>query len=318
MSEENSKGTASAGVAGEGPVFCYKDPRLLMTFPGRLFVRVLSYVMYLVTAATAASFLLSGVWGLRYAGIFLALFLFDRFLHLNEGDKPLIELPKRGRVNMASYLRPKAFAALERAFDRSMITKQNFFLETAHQLLNLSDIEEGLKRLDVKPEEFKQKTEAFLGESSKSGEWSAISKEDRLANAETLVLLALEQAMGASHNFIESSDLFSAMPLVKNEAMSRLFNIFGIEVGDLERAMIFSSLGHSMSRRIPVTLGGFFVFGAPKIRHRIMNRAWTSRPTPTLDKYSTDFTDLARQNQTGFLSVTKRSLNGWWKCWRGR
>ncbi len=32
-----------------------------------------------------------------------------------------------------------------------------------------------------------------------------------------------------------------------------------------------------------------------------MNRAWTSRPTPTLDKYGIDFTDLARDSQVGFL-----------------
>jgi ATP-dependent Clp protease ATP-binding subunit ClpC len=32
-----------------------------------------------------------------------------------------------------------------------------------------------------------------------------------------------------------------------------------------------------------------------------MNRAWTSRPTPMLDRYGTDLTDLARQSQAGFL-----------------
>ncbi len=30
-----------------------------------------------------------------------------------------------------------------------------------------------------------------------------------------------------------------------------------------------------------------------KIKHRIMNRAWTARPTPTLDRFSYDITDLA-------------------------
>lgn len=32
-----------------------------------------------------------------------------------------------------------------------------------------------------------------------------------------------------------------------------------------------------------------------------MNRAWTSRPTPILDQYSTDLTDLAREEKIGFL-----------------
>ncbi len=300
MKEESNKITAQGNTSGRDLVLYYKDPRFLMTLPGRLFVRVLSYIGYLVLTATAAAFFLSGIWGLRYAGMLLVLFLLDRFLHMSEADRPLIELPKKGEVNLASYLQPKAFAALEKAFDRSSITKQNFFLETTRQLLNFSDTKEGLKRLDVKPEEFKQKTELLLGDSSKSEEWSTLSREDRFAKAEALVLLAFGRAEEASHGFIELSDLFSAMPLVKDDTTARLFNTFGIEAGDLERALIFGSLGRTMGRRIPGTLGGF-VLNAPKIRHRIMNRAWTSRPTPTLDRYATDFTDLARQSQVGFL-----------------
>jgi ATP-dependent Clp protease ATP-binding subunit ClpA len=48
-------------------------------------------------------------------------------------------------------------------------------------------------------------------------------------------------------------------------------------------------------------LGGFAPEGRHVVEHRIMNRAWTSRPTPTLDKYGIDFTDLARDREAGFL-----------------
>lgn len=300
MADTPHQGKMSAGSDGAGRDFYYEDPRFFMTLPGRMFVRILSYVGYLVMIASAASFVLWGVSGVRYLGILLALFLFDRFVHLNEGDKPLVELPRRGRINLAGYLRPRAFGALERAFDRSTLTKQNLFLEIMRQLSALSEIRDGLKRLDVKPEEFGQKLESFLGESSKSGEWPALSKEGRLQKLEMLALSALGEATEAGHNFIEPSDLFSAMPLVKDDVVARLFNIFGIEAGDLGRALIFGSIGRSLSRRVPGTLGGFVLSG-PKIRHRIMNRAWTARPTPTLDRYSTDFTDLARQSQAGFL-----------------
>jgi ATP-dependent Clp protease ATP-binding subunit ClpC len=52
---------------------------------------------------------------------------------------------------------------------------------------------------------------------------------------------------------------------------------------------------------LPLSLGGFVFDTHRTIRHRIMNRAWTSRPTPTLDRYGTDFTDLARDGQIGFM-----------------
>jgi ATP-dependent Clp protease ATP-binding subunit ClpC len=292
----NKKGDAEQSSLGERIYF--NDPRLLMTLGGRMTARVLSYVSYLVLAAALVTFIMSDLTWMKAAGIFLALFLGDRVMHLNEADKQLTELPKRGMVNLADYLQPKAFSALEKAFDRSSITLHNFFIETVLQLLDFEEIKDGLRRLDVKADEFKQKAEELLnvGLQDKA---TAPQKEERLKQVGLLVANALEQALSSSHRFIEPSDLFSAAAMVEDEAASRLFNVFSIGAGDLERALIFASISRKLGR-LPNTLGGF-VLSAPRIRHRIMNRAWTSRPTPTLDKYSTDFTDLARQNQMGFL-----------------
>ena len=47
-------------------------------------------------------------------------------------------------------------------------------------------------------------------------------------------------------------------------------------------------------------MGGFA--GSPyALKHRVINRAWTARPTPTLDRFGTDFTDMARSGLVGFL-----------------
>ena len=47
-------------------------------------------------------------------------------------------------------------------------------------------------------------------------------------------------------------------------------------------------------------MGGFA--GSPyALKHRVINRAWTARPTPTLDRFGTDFTDMARAGLVGFL-----------------
>ena len=42
-------------------------------------------------------------------------------------------------------------------------------------------------------------------------------------------------------------------------------------------------------------------YSVPANRHRTMNRAWTARPTPLLDAYAEDLTDLARLGVVGFL-----------------
>ncbi|OGY99827.1 MAG: hypothetical protein A2945_02425 [Candidatus Liptonbacteria bacterium RIFCSPLOWO2_01_FULL_52_25] len=271
-----------------------RDPRLSMTLPGRLFVRIAANVSYVLFIMAGATFLLTGLPWLRAIGGFLFIFFVDRVMHRGQADRPLDEFPKLGKVNVAQYIRPGAFSVIERAFDRSVITKRSFYLEMTRELLHFSDVKRGLERLDVKPDEFRQKAEELLSGSTEPG-----TKKDLVAKAEALVLRALPQAFNAGHLFVEVNDLFVAMPGVREEGVSRLFTLFSVEEKDLEKAMIFGELS-KRTRRLPNTVAGF-VLHAPRIRHRIMNRAWTSRPTPTLDKYATDLTDLARVEEVGFL-----------------
>ena len=62
----------------------FGDPRLNMTIAGRMFVRIGTYVGYLVWIAAAGTFILSALGWLRALGIFFALVLLDRLGHLGE------------------------------------------------------------------------------------------------------------------------------------------------------------------------------------------------------------------------------------------
>jgi ATP-dependent Clp protease ATP-binding subunit ClpC len=127
--------------------------------------------------------------------------------------------------------------------------------------------------------------------------------ENYPAMIESLAARAFVSAVSAGHEFINPADLFSALPGLGNESLDRLFLVFAIEEGDLERALIFSALsgGGGFFARLPSVLGGFAPETHHVMAHRIMNRAWTSRPTPTLDKYGMDLTDAARDREVGFL-----------------
>lgn len=277
----------------------FDDPRLRMTIPGRFVVRVAAYVTYLVLLSAALVFLTSDLMWIRLLGVGIALFLADRLLRIGEADRPLIEMPKEGLVNLASYMRPRAFSVIEAAFDRGVITGRNVFLEAVKELLTLPEIFEALRRIDVTPESFRKKLEEFL-ETEKHNSYA--SKQELLSAVDELARESYLNACFEEHRFIETADIFAALAGRREEVIQRLFHAFEISPDDVNKALIFSSVGPRRTLgRIPRALGGFTLGGHRRIRHRIMNRAWTSRPTPTLDQYSVDFTDLARMGDIGFL-----------------
>jgi ATP-dependent Clp protease ATP-binding subunit ClpC len=279
--------------------FYFDDPRLRMTIAGRIVVRVVSYISYLVLAVATFVCLLSyDIRSLFYLGVFLLLVVADLFFHRGQGDMPISEMvrePQGAKVNLAEVMDGAAFNVLERAVDRSVIMKNSFLLELTSRLFDLPQIEDGLRRLDVNPKEFKAKLEALMEEPA--------APENYLSMVEPLAIHAFSSAVSAGHDFIKPADFFSALPAMGNERLDRLFLLFNIEEGDLERALIFSALaaGRGFFGRLPSALGGFAMETHHVVQHRIMNRAWTSRPTPTLDKYGMDLTDMARDSQVGFL-----------------
>ncbi len=280
--------------------FYFSDPRLRMTVVGRSLIRTFSSIFLLFTVVAVFTLLISGITWLWYLAFIVIIFLIDYFAHRNEGRRFLSEIPTKGRVNLAGYLKLSVFRTIEKAFTEASVGGGDFYLEIFKKLLGHKGIQEGLTRMNISNDEILDKTEEFI--KNKSGEAGHVSKADVSGQVETLVKVAFDHALRNGHLFIECGDIFAALASMKSEPINRIFSIFGIEANDLEQALVFSSVRDRFSslKNIPATIGGF-IGGTTKIRHRIMNRAWTSRPTPTLDRFGTDFTDLARQEEVGFL-----------------
>lgn len=280
--------------------FYFSDPRLKMTVVGRSLVRIFSSIFLLFTVVAVFTLLISGITWLWYLAFIVIIFLIDYFIHRNEGRRFLSEISTKGRVNLADYLKLSVFRTIEKAFTEASVGGGDFYLEIFKKLLGHKGIQEGLTRMNISNDEILDKTEEFI--KNKSGEAGHVSKADVSGQVEALVKVAFDHALRNGHLFIECGDLFAALASMKSEPINRIFSIFGIEANDLEQALVFSSVRDRFSslKNIPATIGGF-IGGTTKIRHRIMNRAWTSRPTPTLDRFGTDFTDLARQEEVGFL-----------------
>lgn len=279
------------------PRFYFSDARLTMGEAGRFIVRLVTFSAYGVLGAATVAFILSDVPQLNNAGYLLALFFADRVLHSGQAERRFVRLPK-GRVNIADYISPAAFGVLERALRRALLYGGHLSLLVLQQLLLRKDIRAAVERMDIAPEELVAKTEEWIAKKPAA----ALSERDLVAQVETLARAAFATALRSESFDIEPKDLFAALGGIDDAELKNLFDLFSVAAGDFENAAIFSRFHRVFARlrRMPATLTGL-AHGPYNIRHRVMNRSWTARPTPTLDAYSIDLTDLARLEEVGFL-----------------
>ena len=283
--------------------FYLSEPRLKMRIIERMAARLIIYCGYTLLIAIVGTFLLSDIKSFFWLGVLGSLFLIDRLLHFGQAERSLLNLRARPeqKINIANYLTPASLGVLERALEKALITNNDFFLYLIKFLIDNRDIREGLLRMDVPVKEFEQKIDDLVKEIQKNPPLKD-SRQDLINKIEILLKIALQLSINNQEKYIEPRSLFSGLSLIGDEKVNRIFNLFSIAPNDLENALIFGRFRKKFRwfRRLPPSLGGF-AQRPYKIRHRFMNRAWTARPTPTLDKYSVDFTDLAREQKAGFL-----------------
>ncbi|MEK7192230.1 MAG: ATP-dependent Clp protease ATP-binding subunit [Patescibacteria group bacterium] len=265
----------------------FNDPRFRMTVLGRLILRVASFAIYGTLAVSAILFIVGDV-ALKMAGILIALFLVDRFLNFKKGDRSLAKLPK-GKINAAKFLSADSFRVLEWALDKAVWQKGNPNLHLLSRLVKKPEIANGLLRISIDLESFRKKTDELI----ESSPLRKYLKNELIKNIEDLSKAAFNQALARGGKYIEPQDLFSALSDLKDPDIDKLLRFFDVNKDDLNNALIFG-------KKAPSSFTGF-IERHHKARHRVMNRAWTARPTPFLDQFSQDLTDLARLEKVGFL-----------------
>lgn len=269
----------------------FSEPRLEMTAAGRFIVRAISSVAYGLTAVGAVVFLLTDLRPLRMAGMLIALFIIHRSLHFGKSERSLHE-PPAGRVNAARYLTPQSYRVLEVATDHATLMGGDFLFHLLERLVERNDVRDGLARLDVAPDDFAAQASARLEESlhdTRSSKTAILEMVTRIATS------ALNEASGNHDEAIEPRDLLAAMTYLPDERFQKLLVMFEIDPAELRAALALSGIRERLSRGGKRARGAHRITGVSmKKRHRVMNRAWTARPTPTLDRFSTDLTDRAR------------------------
>ncbi len=278
--------------------FYFEEPLFAMSVLSRKTIGIIYAIWDVILVATTMAFLISVTPKLFWPGLLIAFYLIDRIVHFNAAKLPFGKLPQSGKINVAHCLNREVVNALAGAENRCLLFGGEFSLHLAKDLLRHKEIIEAITRLDVDSDELGSKLNEHL---KKSFTANKPSREEVISKINELTLVALTLGLQSGSRDIGVADLFAAVADLKEGAARKVFNLFQLDARDIEKALIFGRFrGRFMLGRIPTSLGGF-TSQSYRLRHRIMNRAWTSKPTPTLDRFSVDLTDIARAGMAGFL-----------------
>jgi len=279
--------------------FFYQDKRLQMSFGERFLARAIISIFWALLSVLSVFFILMKESSLQFLGYLGIIFVLDRLANLNKPDKYFDKnfnqkiAQSNEKINLIFYCENSVKKIIEDVFDKTLINGGNFYLQLLNEFLDDKTFRDILSRLEINVDEFQG---AIIETLKKNLEKK--SKKELLEMINNLVVAAY---FLKNKNFISKKDIFAAIFYVQDSEVERIKNYFRIEAEDVLVSTIFAEFRKQLVvKNLPETRGEFAKQYKSK-EHKIMNKAWTARPTPFLDSISTDLTDLARAGKIGFL-----------------
>ncbi len=261
--------------------------------------RIFFYVFFIFVLGAIIAGFLSNIPRLNWAAVLGTLFVLDYILHFRSSAfsiKSLLrgEVPKN---NVAFCVDRESIHYSVNAFEKILSLGGDLNLAIIIELIDTKQVESALSKLDISIKDFKDKAEKELQNSINNS--SKVSKSELLEQMKKIFWLAAINADFHGRHSVESDILFSSMMSIDDPYISKITDFFSISAQDVDSAIIFGKFSNS-GWKIPLFTGGFGM-KMVKIKPSRVNRTFTSRPTPLLDKFSQDMTDLARAGVEGFL-----------------
>jgi len=233
-----------------------------------------------------------------YLSILILLFFIYIFKKQNFSDLPLTEQYLRGkRINLARFLSPQTKNILIEAKNVSIVSQLDFFHGMFYSLLSKKEIIDALNILDISSKDIKGLKEKIKEEKVNKKE---ITEGNYQKFLEKITYLAFFETKKIKKDCISPESLMLALYSVDDSKIADAFNFYRVEKNDLTIAFVLNYL--SRIRGIEVVKGladkKEFDFRLKRVK---VNRSFTSRPTPFLDLYGLDFTELALRLKIGVM-----------------
>lgn len=205
-------------------------------------------------------------------------------------------------INIANYTSPSAKNILLSALDLAHSQKQApspYHLAKIIAEDNKTSVL--LKRLEINAKQFSGDVGNIINDLPKNDYYNqdGILRGTVLSpELEKIIILAFEETLIVGLNKICPESLFLA--LIRDESFKKYFEDKNVKIDDARNTVLWTKSWSSVRIRLKKPR---------KIQHTVMNRAWTARVTPELDRFSYDLTDRARAGLTGYVVDRKNELD---------
>lgn len=231
-------------------------------------------------------------------GILVLLFFIYVLFKQNLSDLPLSEKYfKQKEINLARFLSPQAKNVLIEAKNVSFTFQLDFFQGLFYALLFQKEMIDVLRTLDLSSDDIKELRERVKKEKESK---EKITKENYQKFLEKITYWAFFEVKRLKKDYISQEALMLALYSIDNSKINDIFSFYRLEKNDLTVAFVLNYL--SRMRGIEVLKGladkKEFDFRLKRVK---VNRSFTSRPTPFLDLYGLDFTELALKLKIGIM-----------------
>ncbi len=205
-------------------------------------------------------------------------------------------------VDISKYAAPLAREILNRTLDLAhSLGQAPSPYHLAKVLAQDSHISILLKRLEIDLKKFNADMDGFINNLPENDYYNqdGILRGTVLnPELEKIIIKAFYETIISGLLEIEAESLFLA--LVSGESLEKYFKDINIEIEDARNTVLWVKNWSRARIR----------FDRPrKIQHSVMNKAWTARTTPELDRFSYDLTDQARAGLTGYVVDRKAELD---------
>ncbi len=271
----------------------------------RLIVKIIILVIFIFLIILTLILWSSNLENLRYLALFILIFITESFLKVKNGEKIITndtikKLQQGETIKVNSFLPYNSFRILDKSLNYSQINNLN---DLSYYLIILSlkgkTISKIFKKLEIDKDEFTSKiTDKLKSPKNKVSLDITLDNKAKIESGlEKIVLDSFLKAIELNAKNITTEALFLAAASLKESELSDILSFYGLSVSDFKNTILREKLETKLGKKALKRKGEISV-AKKEVR---VNRAWTSRPTPELDKISEDLTELAKRKEIGFL-----------------